>query len=286
MKIGCDPEFLPIMSIKKLKITDPYMIAKAGGIDVDQIHDDMSYGYDKDTPHGNIGSDGGRNSDDIGELRPKAGSPKQVVSRLRKMIKHLQRKKIIADLIAGGGSEYKEALGGHIHIDIKLKIRESNIPSWHDISLNRLPLDQRNLIKALDHYIGEPLKNKKGGQRAGNHYGRLSDIRKADHGRTEGLEYRTAPSWLTSPELAEAVLWTAWAISRCYENDNAFWTTHAVTITPNSKFKVKDLELLKPMCKARGKQMIDTYGKIIKDKKFNLCQKKSITNWTGKEVII
>lgn len=263
MKIGCDPEFLPILRIPQ----DPYKVAKSGG------RYGLCYDYWKNTSAGNIGSDAGQD-DDIGELRPKAGTPKEVVNNLRKMIKHLQNKKIIYDLIAGGGGEYKEALGGHIHFDLDLG--DEGISSR---SANRL---QRHLFMALDHYIGIPLKKKKGGKRYGSSYGRLSDIRSADHGSKEGFEYRTPPSWLVSPELAESVLWTAWAITQCYNDDRSFWLKHASRIKAKSNFKLKDLELIKGVCKEHGQNMIDLYGKIVKDRKFDLGQKGAIKNWTGK----
>lgn len=183
--VGCDPEFLIVESTTNHK---------------------LNFNGDRTDGHGNVGYDhGGR----VGELRPKFGTPKQVVEHIREQMKWIKdylgpTKK----LIAGGGGEYQESTGGHIHIGgLKLQQHYSSFTRMRNRGMRQLQLNtiepEHKLIFALDFFIGLRLQKIPGGKRAPSSiYGKPSDIESKAH----GFEYRTAPSWLTDPILAESVL--------------------------------------------------------------------------------
>lgn len=125
-----------------------------------------------------------------GELRPPTcSSPEKLVDTFREIFKELS---MIAEennvsILCGGGADYREPLGGHIHI--------SNISS------------SPSLLKALDVFIGKPLKAMAGGKRPSNNYGKDSDSKEKEYsGSKFGFEYRTPPSWLTFPSITLGAL--------------------------------------------------------------------------------
>ncbi|MDF2937793.1 MAG: hypothetical protein K0Q90_3166 [Paenibacillaceae bacterium] len=124
----------------------------------------------------------------LAELRPKpCGTPRELVRELYRTMRQAARQIPDASLAWLSGSMPGKGLstGGHVHV--------SGV--WlHD-----------HLLRALDNYAALPLVLAEGeaaGQRRPK-YGFLGDARRKRHG---GFEYRTLPSWLSTPELALAVL--------------------------------------------------------------------------------
>lgn len=124
----------------------------------------------------------------LAELRPKpCDSPGELVRELHRTMRQASR--LITDpsllWLAGNMPGKGLATGGHVHI--------SGV--WL----------HSHLLQALDNYAALPLVLAEG-EAAGNRrprYGFLGDVRRKRHG---GFEYRTLPSWLSSPRLALAVL--------------------------------------------------------------------------------
>lgn len=87
------------------------------------------------------------------------------------------------------------ALGGHLHLS--------------GVELNAL------LLRTLDSFVALPLAaaEDSAGRRRRLRYGTLGDFRRQPHG---GFEYRTPPSWLVSPMVANAAFALALAAARDY----------------------------------------------------------------------
>lgn len=124
----------------------------------------------------------------LAELRPEpAADPRRLVRHIRRTMRLAER--MIGDpqleWLAGSMPAKGLPLGGHIHFSgVRLSSR---------------------LLRALDNYLALPLLLIEGeacGKRRPR-YGFLGDFRRKSHG---GFEYRALPSWLSTPELALAVL--------------------------------------------------------------------------------
>ena len=134
---------------------------------------------------------------DVGEFRPKEGSPKVLKDNMKGLLTQLGI--MIRDngtntekVYAGGGKSLSKAIGGHIHF---------NIPS------------SKELVRLLDDFIGKPLLAMKGSERSsGNSYGKLSAIEPKPY----GFEYRTPPSFIGKPDLFEGVVAIAYCLAKTW----------------------------------------------------------------------
>jgi hypothetical protein len=153
--------------------------------------------------HGKVGHDaiwlkGHRNKYPLAEFRPTPSeNPRSVYNNLIKCmkiaIKKLNYSKI--EWLAGGYPIPGYPIGGHIHF-------------------SKIKLDSF-MIRALDNYLTLPLlllESEKSMERRPK-YGYIGDYREQFHG---GFEYRTPPSWITSPVIAKGVLAIAKVISTSY----------------------------------------------------------------------
>jgi hypothetical protein len=143
--------------------------------------------------HGRVGHDAiwlrnNRNQYPLVELRPRPTTdPKELLRNIYKTMGLAVRKIKDRSLawMAGALPFPQYPLGGHIHL--------SNIWKNHF------------LIRALDHYLTLPLMliEDTHSSRRRPKYGNLGDVRDQFHG---GFEYRTPPSWIVSPQIAQSVL--------------------------------------------------------------------------------
>lgn len=199
IKIGCDPEFTLLDQHGSHRNFD--MFEHVGR-------------------HGTVKSDHGGA---VGEFNPSASDhPHDVVENLRHLILKVHEHYPNYKVVAGGGKEYQISTGGHIHLS---GIDTSDIGA-HDYSWgsryrsNRLtPMTPGNkLILTFDGFIGSRLQKLKNGKRSDSAYNQLSAVRRQDYtGGIRGIEYRSAPSFLTTPQLAEATLATAMYITKLWK---------------------------------------------------------------------
>ena len=171
--IGLDPEFLLYDKAGKF-VTAKTGLAKLG------------CGYTSE-----IGVD---HDNETCELRPKAGTPAQVVKTMTKLLRRLDKgiKKDGLSVYAGASSnkQYRTIpLGGHIHF---------NIPS------------NTVFTEILDAFIGKPMKKMEGSTRRS--YGGLSDTESKRH----GFEYRTPPSFIGKPDLFAGVISLAYCLAKTW----------------------------------------------------------------------
>lgn len=257
--VGCDPEFLVI----------------------DEVNHVINFHGNFTNDHGNIGSDhGGR----VGELRPTHGSPKQVVEHIREQMKiikdHLGSTK---KLVAGGGGDYHESIGGHIHIGgLRLQRNYTSFTRWRNRGMSQLQLNtidpEHKLIFAFDFFIGLRLQKVQGGKRPRSSlYGKPSDIETKSH----GFEYRTAPSWITDPILAEAVLVIAQKIVELWQiKPDSF---DAFIASKKRTARRRDYNMLIPAgpeCRY-VQQQVNNFRKVAFSKTYKLNNTETLNLWTN-----
>ena len=145
-----------------------------------------------------VGTDGeAQGYRDVGEFRPKEGSPKVLKDNMKGLLTELGV--MIRDsgsntekVYTGGGKTLSKSIGGHIHFNIA---------------------SSKELIRLLDDFIGKPLLAMKGSERSsGNNYGKLSDIESKPY----GFEYRTPPSFIGKPDLFEGVIAVAYCLAKTW----------------------------------------------------------------------
>lgn len=257
--VGCDPEFLVINQITGR---------------VQSFHGTLN------DEHGNIGSDhGGR----VGELRPKFGSPKEVTENLKFQIGWIKRTYPDIYMIAGGGMGFHESIGGHIHIGgVRLN---SNYSSFTRMGARRrgvceLQLDtmvpDHKLIWALDFYIGRRMKKVPGGKRGGGSYGKPSDIETKSH----GFEYRTPPSWISDPVLAESTLVVAKAIVELWQTKNTCFDAF-IQLGKNIARR-RDYNILIPTAGsdvAYVRRNVEAFKRIIFSKTYKMDSRELFDSW-------
>jgi len=198
LTIGADPEFI---------IVDPRSRQK--------VNATFHFG---DTDNGHIGTD----HHGLAEVRPCYGYPTDVTASirwlLRKSMEPTQQgwnsresyhNKLMA---AGGGANYDTTCGGHIHFGLKF----DETPRSEEYE---------RFGSLMDKFIGRPLQLMPGGMREGSSYGFPSDIRTD---KSFGIEYRTAPSWITCPGFTEAMLSVAWLAADRAIRDTSFLRAHSV----------------------------------------------------------
>jgi hypothetical protein len=256
--VGCDPEFLLLDTNGRVR-------------SFDGNHTD---------DHGNIGSDhGGR----VGELRPKHGTPKEVVEHIREQMKWIKRQYPDAIIVGGGGNGYGASIGGHIHIGgLKLQGEYSSFTRWRNrgrmrqLQLNTVDPEHK-LIYALDFFIGRRMKKVPGGKRGGYSYGAPSDIETKAH----GFEYRTPPSWITDPIFAEATLVVAQKIVELWQTKP---TAFDVFIEARKlSARRRDYNLLIPTGPERRyvQQQVEAFKKIIFSKTYKMDNPETLNLWTN-----
>lgn len=222
---------------------------------------------------GNIGYDHGG---DVGELRPRPGKPDRIIRNLRLMMVKIRELRPAQNIFGGGGQHLGKSTGGHIHFGIKNNCSIHDSRYCNNSCAGRAGF--RSLVKALDHYIGRPMRKHKGGRRSYRSYGQLGDIRQKSH----GFEYRTPPSWLTSPELAQSVLTVAYAIGQIHLYNRKFWTK---TLDKWSKTRKRlvlsnsDIELLKKFSLEKDHCWLDQYILFMRDRSFDLGEAGTIKRW-------
>lgn len=254
--VGCDPEFLA----------------------VSRTNSKMSFEYNFSDEHGVIGSDhGGR----VGELRPMCGTPKQVVENIRYQMKWINLHDPDICIIAGGGCGYGESIGGHIHIGLKLKSNYVSHTRIHNRGMHALEINAMNpehkLFYALDFFIGRRMKKLQGGKRGGSGiYGALSDVESKIH----GFEYRTPPSWLTDPILAESTLVVTQQIAELWQlKPNAF---DAFMLAKKLSARRSDYNMLIP---ANGtnveyiREQVEAFRSIIFSDTYQMATKDTLNLW-------
>jgi hypothetical protein len=114
-----------------------------------------------------------------------------ILSTLRWMYRNCERSR---DLTWRAGAFcHGDGIGGHVHLGRRRPTREHEVRA----------LDR--LARAMRHaglFPSSEWETRASGDQFGQRYGRYGDIRAQKH----GYEYRTLPSWLTSPKLAFLVL--------------------------------------------------------------------------------
>jgi len=261
--VGCDPEFLAVS-------------VNTGSV--------VSFRGNCVNEHGNVGSDHGGS---VGELRPTFGSPKQVVEHIRAQMAWIKASYPDIQIIAGGGRGYGHSIGGHIHIGgIKLQGSYSSFTRQRNRNMRALQIDSMNpehkLIYALDFFIGRRMKKVQGGQRGGSgNYGAPSDI----ESKTHGFEYRTPPSWLTDPTLAESTLVVAQKIAELWQTKpNAF----DVFLQMNKlTARRRDYNMLIPSCGPDAsyiREQVDAFRTVLFSKTYRMDNKETINFWLKPKV--
>lgn len=155
----------------------------------------------------------------VGELRPTYGTPEEHIADLKDCISGLRNVPIRAK--AGSGAYYGRPLGGHIHF---------NIPP------------QLQSVCALEAFVGYPLRRYSTRSIIGR-FGRPFDIEV----KPWGFEYRSLPSWISSPVLAEMVITAAWCIVNTSRKDHMFVPNQVgwETILEDNKKYLSILEVYK-----------------------------------------
>lgn len=257
--VGCDPEFL-VLDQSGTR-TQRFTISNS----------DM---------HGSIGSDHGSR---VGELRPKPGTPKQVVENIKAQIQWIRDNHPSLVMIAGGGEGFSDSIGGHIHIGgVRLTNHYSSFTRWNarrrgirEIQLDTINPDHK-LIFALDYFIGRRMKKVPGGKRGTRSYGKPSDIETKMH----GFEYRTPPSWITDPVLAEATLVVAKAIVEMWQIKNTCFD--ALIESRKSTARRRDYNMLIPTAGdevAYIRRNVEAFKKIIFSKTYKMDNRELINLW-------
>jgi len=196
IKIGCDPEF----SI------------------VDQRGQRISFDMEESCHSGKIKWD---HAGAIGEFNPRADvHPGQVVRHLRTLVVKTKEHYPRHRLVAGGGGEYGTSTGGHIHFSGGADYDDFTAEDYSWMRRSRrtscLPVTAGNkLVLALDCFVGARMQKLRHGLRQDASYNLLSKIkRKIYSGNVHGFEYRSAPSFIVTPQFAEATLATAQQIAK------------------------------------------------------------------------
>lgn len=258
--VGCDPEFL---------------VLDASGTHTQNFTASFT------DVHGGIGSDHGHR---VGELRPSPGTPRQVVENIKAQIQWIRDNNPNIVIIAGGGEGFSDSIGGHIHIGgVQLTNHYSSFTRWNarrrgirEIQLDTINPDHK-LIFALDYFIGRRMKKIPGGKRgSGSSYGKPSDIETKVH----GFEYRTPPSWITDPVLAEATLVVAKAIVEMWQIKNTCFD--ALIESKKSTARRRDYNMLIPTVGeevAYIRRNVEAFKKIIFSKTYKMDNRELINLW-------
>jgi len=243
----------------------------------------------------------------VGEFNPSANEdPSVVVNNLRKLI--LKTKEHYGDdykIIAGGNKNNQISTGGHIHIsDGHNEFRDFTINdySWRSRSnIDRIDLTTpgNKLILTLDTFIGSRLQKLINGKRNDRSYNKLSKIKRKTYGgdyNVSGFEYRSSPSFITTPQLVESTLATTQQIVKLWatkssmfdsiisrnSRDGTFSTMRRVTA------KSRDYNLLIPNGQSTNERyyrnQIRYFMSIVFNREFDLGDPRLIEYWTNSVV--
>ena len=196
--LGTDPEFL-------------YVTERGSVVAADDVYYDAA---DQGTEIWGVDTDCG-----WGELHPKAAKDaEEAVANIRQLITAMKRRKPYRDYdyITGGGETHNDSLGGHIHISFK---REGN-------ALSNIRKHTEKLVQILDLFVGIPLREARGGKRDDfGEYGFLGDYHDEQRYPVNaiGIEYRTPPSFLKTPQLYRAVMETVECIVKNYNKMSKYF---------------------------------------------------------------
>jgi hypothetical protein len=267
--VGCDPEFL----------------VKSG-------LDFTDFRLNNQDSHGNVGSDhGGR----VGELRPKHGTPAEVVANMRHQMQYIKQNAPNLIIIAGGGRPSnggysRESIGGHIHfggVHLRMNYDSCTRTYWGNrrhYGRNSIQpsCPDNKLVLALDYYIGRRLQKVPGGKRPkGSSYGRCSDIETKDR-PGGGFEYRTPPSWITDPYLAESVLAIGKRIVEMWETKPVVFDHLFTTETKKGIARRRDYDFLIPSTGGDRRYMIDQirhFKRAVFSKTYKLDNPECLDLW-------
>lgn len=250
LTIGCDPEFMVLDSQDRT----------------------ISCGINHTCPHGNIGNDhGGR----VGEMRPSPGTPAQVTQNLKQLFLYIKERHPNIKIVCGGGGAFHESTGGHIHF---------GLPNWgsdwygpqHERGRRAPQNDQQRLIAALDYFVGLRLKKVPGGKRGGSgSYGRPGDVRSQPH----GFEYRTPPSWIADPVIAESTMAISYQIVRMWQVKP---TAFDEMITSKKIARKREYALLIPDGDERSyyATQVANFKRIAFSKTYKMDTKDCVQLWT------
>ena len=259
LTIGCDPEFM-VLDSNDRAISCP-----------------ISF---RSPTHGEIGSDhGGR----VGEMRPAPGTPAQVAQNLKQLFHYVKAHHPNVKIMCGGGAAVHESTGGHIHFGLPENLR-SSFQSYDSYSYrsgrgrrsNSAPTnDNARLIRALDYFVGLRLKKVNGGKRNGTSYGAPGDFRLQPH----GFEYRTPPSWITDPTLAESTLAIAYQIAKIWQVKPMAFDE---LITTKKIARKREYSMLVPEGteKAYYTTQVANFKRIVFSKSYRMDTKECVQLWT------
>jgi len=253
LTLGCDPEFMVV------------------GPENRSILCNISY----QSRYGEVGSDHGNR---VGEMRPAPGTPTQVVENLRHLFHHVKTHHPQIKIVCGGGEQYHEATGGHIHFGMSW----DSFWSSHDHGRRRRQTNfgnnhQGRLITTLDYFLGLRLKKVPGAKRSGQSYGKPGDVRMQPH----GFEYRTPPSWITDPVLAESVLAIAYQIAKMWQVKP---TAFDHLITAKRVARKREYAMLVPESgpeQSYYATQIANFKRIVFSKTYRLDNPNCIELWTN-----
>jgi len=277
VKIGCDPEFT-LVNEHGQKIT---------------------FNYSKRTKSGIIKPD---HCGAVGEFNPTADlHPGTVVRNLRKLITKTKSHFNNYTLQAGGGKNHNHSTGGHIHFSSNTDFTSSMTSrdySWsrrHTTESVETLSSGNKLTLSLDSFIGMRMQKMLNGKRHDKSYNQLSKIKRKNYEGCSGFEYRSAPSFIVTPQFTEATLSTAQRIAEMWITKNdAFDSILSRNGTTNrgklrrTVAKRKDFNLLLPT----GRDTKDRYYRnqiryfvsTVFNKQFDLGDNRMLDFWTNTTV--
>ena len=256
--IGCDPEFGYIQN-GGLMSASSYVSGGTGS---------------------EFGTDG---NSSISEIRPSYGhTPEELVNNIKAVLADGYKKypAIRAFQWKAGGMAGDCALGGHIHLGHG-KLTQGNfqakVGGALDKTLSVLTLMVEDPEEALN-------------RRVGSGYGQIGGAN-SYRAQSHGVEYRTPPSWLTSPEEAKAVLSIAHLVAIYFEDDDIMDEAGALPGFDQQSYRECDkiglLYYIPPIIKflrslpdyEKYEKDIIPLFKLIKNREIWSCHKSMIDTW-------
>ena len=221
----------------------------------------------------------------VAELRPDySDTPSGLVANIQKVLQSgvKDNPNILAVKMKAGSSVVDEPIGGHIHFG-HAKLRD--------------PIYARRVAEALDKTVSiltlmvedqdEALS-----RRVGTGYGQPGQNNYRD--QSWGMEYRVLPSWLTSPEEAEAVLSLSYIVASEWNDDDIMQEACSLPAFDTLAFRECDkiglmywipciVDFIKKLPKFEEyADRIRPLFKLIKNQKVWSCDKNMIDTWNLK----
>jgi len=271
LTVGCDPEFILINEQdSKEHVSFSHTIEGVGTIGRDHC---------------------GR----VGELRPNSGTPQQVTTNIKKMFQWIKQNYPTKKVVAGGGQNYSESIGGHIHIGglefhgytsvtrWRSRRRSGRYRSYGDnseVQQNKYNVDtmtdKQKLVYALDFFLGRRLKRVSGAQRGSKTYGKYGDIETKPH----GFEYRTPPSWLTDPLLTESTLAVALRVVELWKVKPTVFDIFIENRKRSARKRDFQMLIGVEANSAYMQRQIKNYIRVIFSKSYKMDNKNLLDLWT------